>query len=224
MNWLYKHYRWLIPTLLVLLIAPYSAAIDLSVAQAFYNYYGGFAVKNTFYLLNYNFLYIPAWIAVLISLYCLIFSFRSEKHKEWRKPSTLVIAVFLLVPLLLVNLVLKETWGRPRPRQIEIYGGQNPFRPFYTPHFYATKEKLKSFPSGHASMGFFFFAVAVAGKRLRNRPLHILGYVLAFGLGLSLSISRIAMGGHFFTDVLFSALLVWYATLIVDWILYEVKS
>jgi lipid A 4'-phosphatase len=219
-----KYSKWLLPILFVVLIAPFSTTIDLDIAQAFYNYYDGFAVDHPFYLFNYYYMYIPAWIAVLFALYCLIYSFRSGKHKEWRKPATLVIAVFLLTPLLLVNMILKENWGRPRPRQIEMYGGNNPYRPFYTPYFQHSEETLKSFPSGHASMGFFFFAVAIAGKRLKNRPLHILGYVLAFGLGVSLSISRIAMGGHFFTDVLFAALLVWYTTLIVDWLLYRQRE
>ncbi len=124
-------------------------------------------------------------------------------------------------PRLIINALLKPGWGRPRPRQIENFGGNALYRSFYSPDFgHHTSDKYKSMPSGHASMGFYFFALAVLGRRLKNRKLEILGYCLAFGLGGLLGLTRIAQGGHFFSDVMISALITWWVALTLDWILF----
>lgn len=70
-------------------------------------------------------------------------------------------------------------------------------------------------------MGFYFFALALAGRRLKNISLEKAGFILAFTLGILLSISRVMQGGHFITDTLFSALIMWYTALAIDWLVYE---
>ena len=51
---------------------------------------------------------------------------------------------------------------------------------------------------------------------MQRRSVELLGWGLAIVLGLLLGYTRIAQGGHFFTDVLFTALIMWYAALIFD--------
>lgn len=58
-------------------------------------------------------------------------------------------------------------------------------------------------------MGFYFFALALLGICYRRRDLYWLGLGLAWGLGGLLSLARIAQGGHFFSDTMASALIMW---------------
>ncbi|MCE2981992.1 MAG: phosphatase PAP2 family protein, partial [Parachlamydia sp.] len=99
-------------------------------------------------------------------------------------------------------------WGRPRPRQVQAFGGTHPFIPFYQPSFHAL-ERFKSFPSGHSSMGFYFFSLVFLGRQQRNKKLVQCGWGMALGLGAALSLARIAQGGHFLSDTLFSGLIMW---------------
>jgi len=216
-----KHFRWLIPTLLLVLITPFTPYLDISIAQYFYSTYDEFATGQSFYHFMYHYGFYPGWAALGFGLVMYILSFFKENMLKWRKAGLLIILVFILGPALLINAILKEHWGRPRPRQVTEFGGKYSYQAYYQPTFYKYSEKLKSFPSGHVSMGFIFFAIAIAGKRVNNRMLHISGYILAYGLGISLGVTRMAMGGHFFTDVLLSGLLLWYITLGVEWLIYE---
>ena len=70
-------------------------------------------------------------------------------------------------------------------------------------------------------MGFYFFAVALLGRRLGSRILFITGMALALILGIALSVTRIAQGGHFFSDTLATAIIMWTAALAIDWLLFK---
>ena len=58
-------------------------------------------------------------------------------------------------------------------------------------------------------MGFFFFALAEAGRQENNRKMYWLGIGLTLSSGIPLSIARMAAGGHFLTDTLFAALIMY---------------
>lgn len=124
--------------------------------------------------------------------------------------------LFLLLALaigpgLVTNVILKDNWGRARPSQIEEFGGAKQFTP---PLVMADQcEKNCSFVSGHASVGFFLAAFALL---LRTRWKRYALYTFALGLGLSIGFARMAMGGHFFSDVVFAGIF----TLLVVHLLY----
>src|SRR5271168_4673837 len=42
-----------------------------------------------------------------------------------------LIATIAIGPVLIVNLGLKDHWGRPRPYQTQDFSGQSPFQPWY---------------------------------------------------------------------------------------------
>ena len=69
-------------------------------------------------------------------------------------------------------------------------------------------------------MGFYFFTVALIGMRLQKKRVFYLGLVLTIFLGAALSLIRMAQGGHFFSDVLMSALIMWLTALAFDRIVY----
>jgi lipid A 4'-phosphatase len=116
-----------------------------------------------------------------------------------------VLLSFLLGPGLLVNGILKEYWGRARPREILEFGGGANFSPVWW--ISDQCEGNCSFVSGEAASAFWLVALAFIVPRAWRRV--ALAATLAFAA--LISFTRIAMGGHFLSDVL----LAWMLTLLV---------
>ena len=116
---------------------------------------------------------------------------------------------------LITNSVLKEYWGRPRPKQVVEFGGKLDYRPFWQPNLEATREPQKSFPSGHVAMGFFYLSLIIVGRHYKNRLLFGLGLFLTLFWGIGLMIARVAQGGHFLSDVIVSPIIMWLTVLIL---------
>ena len=105
-----------------------------------------------------------------------------------------------LGPGLLVNVILKDTWGRPRPLQAQEFGGPLEFRPWYKTD--GACPKNCSFVSGETSGAFWL----VAPASLAPPPLRLPAVALALGVGVLTGVMRVAFGGHFPSDVLFAGL------------------
>ena len=101
---------------------------------------------------------------------------------------------------LFVNAVLKDHWGRARPVQIVAFGGDRRF----TPPFVISDAGGKSFSSGHTSGAFALLALIFLVRRYRKTAA---AAVVAYGLAVSLA--RIAAGGHFFSDVVVSIMVMY---------------
>jgi len=219
---LLKHKRWLIPLLLLIILAPLTPALDIATSNFFFRPDMNDFTNNGFYSFIYHYAQLPAFILFGISLSVLALSYIRKNLIPYRNIFLVFVLAMMLGPGLIINVLLKPGWGRPRPRQIEQFSGTEPYQPFYAPRFgYTGSDKYKSFPSGHASMGFYFFVVAVVGSRLKNRPMIIVGYTSAIVLGVILGITRVAQGGHFFSDIVIAALITWWVALIVDWMVFE---
>jgi lipid A 4'-phosphatase len=123
-------------------------------------------------------------------------------HGDWRRQGIFLLLSVVAGPGLLVNTVFKDHWGRPRPRDVVEFGGPLRYRPAPLPG----GEGGASFPCGHCSVGFLFAAGWWVWKR--RRPALAWGS-LALGLaaGFALGLGRMAAGGHFLSDVIWSALL-----------------
>jgi len=107
----------------------------------------------------------------------------------------------LLGPLLLVNIILKEMWGRWRPREIIELGGQESFTSVLSTGGSCIDNC--SFVSGEvASMVMIFMALALATRHWR--PIH---YGLAVLLGGLEAFIRVGQGGHFTSDAIFAGVL-----------------
>lgn len=117
------------------------------------------------------------------------------------------IALFLgsslaIGPGILVNTIFKDHWGRARPHQILEFGGTAHFSPAVVLSDQCARNC--SFPSGHAALGFWLLAFAVAVPPRWRTPL----YVFALAVGMLVGLMRIAQGAHFLSDVIAAALLV----------------
>jgi membrane-associated PAP2 superfamily phosphatase len=130
----------------------------------------------------------------------------SRWRQVWRSQRRRCLFVVLAVALgpgLAVNGVLKPVWGRPRPRQVMQFGGVKAYRAWYQPAGLSAAAG-KSFPSGHAAMGFVLVAGVVFLPR-RSAGLRRAWIAGALSYGGLMGLARIVQGGHFLSDILWSA-------------------
>ena len=105
-----------------------------------------------------------------------------------------------LGPTLLVNFGLKEYSGRPRPNQIQEFGGSREFRPWYK--FDGACQNNCSFVSGEVSTA----AWLVGPASLLPAPWKTPAMAGAVAIAAVTGILRMAFGGHFLSDVIFAIL------------------
>lgn len=124
-----------------------------------------------------------------------------RKCERWRQSGVFLIVCVVIGPGLLVNTVFKDHWDRPRPRDVMEFGGSL----HYTPAPWRG-EGGGSFPCGHCSVGFLYAGGWWIWRRRRPR---LARASLALGLtaGVALGLGRMAAGGHFLSDVIWSGLL-----------------
>jgi len=118
-------------------------------------------------------------------------------------------------PLALVNLVLKNQWGRPRPWMVEEFGGDLAFRPAWL--FDGACEHNCSFVSGETSGAFWLLALAA----LAPPPWRPFAYAAVCTFGSIVGIYRYLGGGHFISDVVLAALLTYLCVWIVHYLVYQ---
>lgn len=128
-------------------------------------------------------------------------SWRWPTWVRYRRGCALLVLAVAIGPGFIVNGVLKPTWGRPRPRQIEPFGGSFSYRPWWQP---GGLSHGKSFPSGHAAMGYILVVGTCFVPPHRGRWLSPLVFGVTLTYGTVLGYTRILQGGHFASDVIYS--------------------
>lgn len=129
-----------------------------------------------------------------------------------------LLLVLAIGPGLAVN-AFKLCWARPRPADVTVFGGVYPYLKFWTMGF--DPDNCRSFPSGHASIGFYLLAPAFLCFRdsIKLRQSLKLGSLAAFVIGLS----RVLQGSHFATDVFCSGIIVLTTCILVHSIVFNPK-
>lgn len=208
---------WLLPLFFLLLFTPFSSCLDMQISAYFYE--NGHFFENRATYLFYQYGEWPAFITAGIAGFLLLFSLFIPRLKKWRGGMLTLFLTLIIGAGILINSVFKEYWARPRPKQIEAFGGPYAFQPFYAPKLRSTnnEESQKSFPSGHAAMGFYFIALILVGRRYRNGWILGAGIFLTLFMGLGLMFTRIAQGGHFFSDTVASLCIMWWVAYTIDW-------
>ena len=140
-----------------------------------------------------------------------VLSLFSEEWKRWRQCFLFVILLGAIGPGVVSNLILKEHWGRPRPREVTGLGGRQAFEPILT---YDKSSVGKSFPCGHSTMGYFFVGGFFLLHRYRKR---LAFFFLSFGLclGFFMGLGRMCQGGHFFSDVIWAGAIMYFLSLLL---------
>jgi membrane-associated PAP2 superfamily phosphatase len=120
-----------------------------------------------------------------------------------------LVSTLALGPGLLVNGILKEHWHRPRPVQVTEFGGPQAYVDWWDPR--GSCGRNCSFVSGEAASAAWMFAPAMlVPPQWRGAA-----FAGAAIFTVVISLSRMAAGGHFFSDVLFAALLMMILILIM---------
>ncbi|MGC8604349.1 MAG: phosphatase PAP2 family protein [Desulfomonilaceae bacterium] len=159
--------------------------------------------KMSLCALFYRFGEYPAIVMALIALFGYILTRFGRLPSKYSNSFLVIVLTVILGPGLLVNGILKPFWGRPRPADIAMFGGNESFRSVIQP---TGPGGGKSFVCGHCANA---FAIASGVAFYPYFP------TLAFfflGTGLTMGIFgcfvRIAQGGHFLSDTLWAGIIV----------------
>lgn len=185
--------------ILTLIISHFN--LDIRLQQLFYHDNSWYLAKTQPWLWFYKYGTYPGIILGIISIVYLLFSLFIKKFIPYRRYALLVILTLIIGPGLLVNATFKDRWGRPRPRDLQQFGGKCEFQEVWQP---GIPGKGKSFPSGHASMGFHFIVVYYLLEK-RNRVIRYSALGGSVIYGSLIGVARMAQGGHFASDVIWAA-------------------
>jgi lipid A 4'-phosphatase len=139
-------------------------------------------------------------------------SFVWTRLAPWRDPGLFYALLLIVGPLIIVNVLCKPYWSRPRPHATAEFAKHGDERSFVPVLQWGCGEEDSSFPSGHAAMGFYLMAPAFVCYR--RRPWLAAGFlVLGLTCGGVVGLARIVAGCHFPSDVLWSGGLIYFTAL-----------
>ncbi|MBB4004244.1 MAG: phosphatase PAP2 family protein [Aurantimonas endophytica] len=187
--------------------------VDLVVSRWFYSPSDGFSLSSNSHLqwLRNS----SPWALAGVILVILVRILRDAINGAltWsrvRKPIWLLSGL-ALGPGLLVNGLLKAHWGRPRPVNVDVFGGDAVHQTVWVISDWC--DRNCSFVSGEASSSAWLVAAALVAPR----PVRLAATATTLIYAGSLSLNRIAFGGHFLSDVL----LAWLVCGLIFAILYR---
>jgi membrane-associated PAP2 superfamily phosphatase len=188
--------------------------LDLRVAQLFYDpSHGDFPLGES-PLLN-RARDIGLWIGtvlVALALAALVIKLILPRRKLLVPGRAILFlaATVLLGPGLLVNVTLKDHWGRPRPIEVTQFGGPRQFVPWWDPR--GECDKNCSFVSGDVAGTLWNLAPAA----LVPPQWRALAYGASLALGTAMAAVRVTQGGHFVSDTIFAGVF----TFLIIWIVH----
>jgi len=195
---------------LLFLIAP---DLDLAASRLFYQPAAGFSDAGSQLLEGIrNVGTMVEWAFLLFMMAPLLIKLAVPKGRLLLPPraTLFVLATFALGPGLIVNGVLKEHWGRARPREIIEFGGGAAFSPAW--RISDQCQGNCSFVSGEAAAAFALFAVVF----LLRKELRPAAALVTLAFAAMVSFTRIAVGAHFLSDVLLAWLMTFCVILALD--------
>lgn len=177
--------------------------LDVTISNLFYLPERQFDRGETnLWSLLYHHGHIPATIIGVVGLFVFVLGLFVRRASCYRKISLFLVLFLIVAPGLIVNELLKEHWGRPRPVQVVDFDGKQQFLSVWSK---GVAGEGASFPSGHAAIGFYlcapFFFLWADGRKTWA----VVALTMGMSYGLLMGIGRIIQGAHFASDVLWSA-------------------
>ncbi|MHA1121326.1 MAG: phosphatase PAP2 family protein [Candidatus Heimdallarchaeota archaeon] len=162
-------------------------------------------------------------ISGIITFSILIFAI-VKFHKDWksyRRFAGIIVLLAIFNPLIFVQ-ITKLLCGRVRYRELVNIGFEF-YRPWYSP-LGPTLEHA-SFPSGHTAMGWMLLPliIYIREKKL-DKSLKIYLITTIIYWGLFVAVSRVIVGAHFASDVLFSTGMAFIVTIFLYYFFYLKKK
>ncbi|MXN65067.1 phosphatase PAP2 family protein [Stappia sp. GBMRC 2046] len=189
--------------------------VDRAVSAIFYDGNAGFWATRSPFLndLRRLGLFLVKLVAVAsVAVLLLKLAFPDRKSVAPLRAPLFLLSTLILAPGIVVNAILKDNWGRPRPRNVDIFGGDMPYVPVW--HVTDYCDANCSFVSGEASSSIWLLSLAFLAPKPWRAPVAAAVLVLA----AALSLNRVAFGGHFLSDTLIS----WGITFLILLIAYRI--
>jgi membrane-associated PAP2 superfamily phosphatase len=133
------------------------------------------------------------------ALLIFVISHIHDNTQRFRRQALYILLVIAIGPGLVVNLIVKDHWGRPRPVHVVEFGGQYQ----YIPPLQIGNTPDKSFVCGHCSVASSFIVLYFLAQNYK-----LLYLALTLVLAWTMGFTRMTSGGHFVSDILWSAYLV----------------
>lgn len=188
-------------------------SLDIAIEDLFYSPDKGWFLGRAN---PWDFLYrygnIPGLALASAGLIVFAWSFFCRKVLKYRKAALFLGLVMILGPGLVVNTAFKHYWGRPRPRQIQDFGGTQQYLPVLQK---GISGEGKSFPSGHASVAFYLFTPFFFVRR-NAKGWALFFLFLGVSYGILMGLTRMVQGGHFPSDVVWAGGFTYFTGLILS--------
>ena len=190
--------------------------LDLQISLAFFDMPSATFSANNIPWVHAVYVATP-WVGqaafVLFCLGLLYLKIRPQAQRLGLQRRLLAWVLMAIVGLgVVVDWGLKNNVGRPRPEQLQLFGTNKPFVPAFQ---WSTHCDVNcSFVSGHAASGFSLMAWGMWAGWQRRQKFLLMGMVAGAAIGAV----RVAQGGHFVSDVVFSGWAVWLTYLLIRYI------
>lgn len=218
---------WPLCATLALTVAILATNADLRVAELMFDRDAGqwtFA-SNSLLKLVYRYGPLPGVVVGIAAAVVAVVGRWRPQHRMWgpsrdtQRACVFLALLLALGPGLIINSGFKSMWGRPRPSECVNFGGASRFVPVGV-----ASQQLKpnsSFPSGHASIAFYWMAPGfVLANRQRRLALGFFAGGTAYGLVMGAI--RMAQGGHFLSDVIWAGAIVYLTGVVLArWVLHD---
>ncbi len=179
----------------------YSARLDQLISVLPFDYVSRMFYGEISWWCNFIYFLVPCFTTLLIVVPVIVL-FLKRNTTDIKKAKRLFVVVLmslLIGPGLVINVGLKNHWGRPRPYQ--VLRDHQIFVPVWRPNLH--KPENNSFCSGHAAIGFFLGVPLLAVGRRKA------GLVVGCCGGAIIGLVRILQGGHYLSDIVFAGIFVW---------------
>jgi lipid A 4'-phosphatase len=191
--------------------------LDIIVARQFYLAPHNFTLSDTpigaFFSRGIEILMLVTGVLLLAALAVVAIRRRPLLGLNARTLVYLILS-YAIGPGLVVNLILKNHWGRARPIDISAFGGQSRFSPALL--ISDQCDHNCAFVSGDASVAFAFLAFALILPRWR---IPAIAGALLFGAGIGAI--RMMQGAHFISDVIFAGIFTALVVLVLKYVLLK---
>lgn len=189
--------------------------LDLYFSSFFYQNSNWFLKDEPPWTWLYQYGTIPGTLFSLGALGLWSASYIQPRFTKWRYHLLLICLTAFLGGGILVNAVLKDYWGRPRPREVQQFQGNWEYRHMVNP---GIPGKGRSFPCGHCTMGYLFTTLFFF--RSQSKRIAYVGGGIGVVYGIVMSLTRMVQGGHFFSDTLWSfGVIMLFSTALYYWVL-----
>jgi membrane-associated phospholipid phosphatase len=139
--------------------------------------------------------------SITLSLILFVIFTYNKDWEPYRAISAVIIILAVINPLLFVQ-ITKVLTGRIRFE--DLAPGFTDYTPWFLPP--GPTSSGRSFPSGHTGMSFMFLPLLILIKDYKwKNPVKIITTFMVLGWAIFVGLSRIVVGAHYASDVLFSA-------------------